>query len=255
MISSDFRTIARKNLDGKWSKSVWMLLAYLLVFFLIYFIQAIFPAPFNFLLSIVILIIEIPLGFGLVMSFVKLYNSEEVYAFDFWNFGFKYFSKSWGITGYIFLKLLVPFILLVISYVLMSFGVIGGSISIILYSSSSGFIFLTFIGAILAIISAIWGATKSFYYLLSYIIAAENENLSAKEVVEESKRLMTGKRAKLFILQLSFIGWAILCVLTFGIGYLWLLPYIQFANIAFYKSLKDDAFEAEVVSEDDNPIK
>ena len=59
MISSDFRTIARKNLDGKWSKSVWMLLAYLLVFFLIYFIQAIFPAPFNFLLSIVILIIEI----------------------------------------------------------------------------------------------------------------------------------------------------------------------------------------------------
>ena len=255
MVSSDFRTIALKNLDGKWSKSVWMLLAYLLIFFILYFIQYLFPKPFNFLLSIAILIIEVPLGFGLVMSFVKLYNSEEVHSFDFWNFGFKNFSKSWGITGYIFLKLLVPFILLVFSYFLMSFGIVGGSISLIMYSSSSGFIFLAFIGVILAIVSAIWGTTKSYYYLLSYIIAAENVNLSSKEVVEESKRLMTGKRAKLFILQLSFIGWAFLCVLTFGIGYLWLLPYIQFANIAFYKSLKDDAFEAEVVSEDDNPIK
>ena len=45
----------------------------------------------------------------------------------------------------------------------------------------------------------------------------------------------TEKRGKLFCLQLSFIGWAILVACTLGIGYLWLVPYIQLAIIAFYK--------------------
>ena len=49
---------------------------------------------------------------------------------------------------------------------------------------------------------------------------------------------MTGNRAKLFWLQLSFIGWAILSVFTLGIGYLWLAPYMQMATIAFYKHLE-----------------
>ena len=52
---------------------------------------------------------------------------------------------------------------------------------------------------------------------------------------------MTGKRGKLFCLQFSFIGWAILATLTLGIGFLWLIPYIQFATISFYKSLTSDS--------------
>ena len=81
--------------------------------------------------------------------------------------------------------------------------------------------------------------------------------LTAKEAVEKSKELMTGNRAKLFWLELSFIGWAILAAVTFGIGYLWLLPYIQFATIAFYKFVSGDNsnVEAKVVTENNgNPI-
>ena len=44
---------------------------------------------------------------------------------------------------------------------------------------------------------------------------------------------MTGNRWKLFCLEFSFIGWAILATLTLGIGFLWLIPYIQVAEIAF----------------------
>ena len=68
---------------------------------------------------------------------------------------------------------------------------------------------------------------------------------------------MIGNRAKLFWLELSFIGWAILVAITLGIGYLWLIPYIQFATIAFYKfvSSNNSNVEAEVVTENnDNPI-
>lgn len=93
----------------------------------------------------------------------------------------------------------------------------------------------TLVGAILLVASLIWSITKSYYYQLSYIVSAEKPELSSKEAVKESEKLMAGKRGKLFCLQLSFIGWAILAIFTFGIGYLWLVPYTQFAIIAFYK--------------------
>lgn len=60
---------------------------------------------------------------------------------------------------------------------------------------------------------------------------------------------MQGKRSKLFFLQLSFIGWAILAVFTFGIGYLWLLPYMQFATIAFYDFVAGNDITAEVIQD------
>ena len=43
---------------------------------------------------------------------------------------------------------------------------------------------------------------------------------------------------KLFMLDLSFIGWAILSLFTFGIGFFFLQPYVQVAHAAFYEDLK-----------------
>ncbi|MGN1327122.1 MAG: DUF975 family protein, partial [Clostridia bacterium] len=80
--------------------------------------------------------------------------------------------------------------------------------------------------------------------------------LTSKQTVDTSRQLMAGKRGKLFCLQLSFIGWAILAACTLGIGYIWLMPYIQFAMFAFYyyvagKSVTTQPEENVVVSNDD----
>lgn len=48
---------------------------------------------------------------------------------------------------------------------------------------------------------------------------------------------MNGHRWEFFWLQLTFIGWAFLACLTFGIGMLWLIPYIQVSTVAFYDNL------------------
>ena len=48
---------------------------------------------------------------------------------------------------------------------------------------------------------------------------------------------MSGHRGDLFLLELSFIGWAILAVFTLGIGCLWLLPYMQVAKVCFYEEI------------------
>lgn len=253
MVSSDFRKEARLKLTGKWGKAVCIVLASLLVSFAISFVQGLLPETgiIAFIASVAVYAIEIPLTFGILYAFFKLFYGEEVKAFSFWTLGFNNFKKSWGITLRTLLKLIVPFILMVVSYLL----IIGGSITAMSSASvdslsAAGSGFLIIIGIALFIVSAIWFTVKSYYYSLAEYIAFDNPNLTPNECVLKSQELMTNRRGKLFCLQLSFIGWAILATFTFGIGFLWLVPYIQMATIAFYDNAahKNDA-EVEVIEE------
>ena len=262
MISSDFRTEARRKLAGKWEKTALIILAYFAVFFVINFVEGFFPDSTKGLFSIINAVIEIPLGFGLIITLFKVYNDEEVKAFDFLELGFSNFKKSWGITLQTVLKMIVPIILVVVAYIILIVGTAGAVTSTMFSSSSAsaGFTLLTVVGFILLIASMIWAITKSFYYQLAYLVAVENPDMSAKDAVLKSEELMQGNRAKLFYLQLSFIGWAILSAFTFGIGILWLAPYMQFAVITFYKYVSGNTQKVEATVEepskdDDKPIK
>lgn len=81
------------------------------------------------------------------------------------------------------------------------------------------------------------GIMASYSYAMTSYILAEQPELSAGEAITLSKQLMSGNRLRLFCLHLSFIGWELLCVLTLGIGELWLTPYKQAAIAAFYREI------------------
>jgi len=82
------------------------------------------------------------------------------------------------------------------------------------------------------------GIIASISYSLVYYIKLDNPELSASEVISKSKEMMSGHKWDFFVLGLSFIGWAILGIFTFGILYLWLVPYMQVTYANFYNSLK-----------------
>ena len=82
------------------------------------------------------------------------------------------------------------------------------------------------------------GIIASLNYEMTEFILAENPELTAKEALEKSKEMMYGNRWRFFKLQLSFLGWMILSVLTLRIGTLWLTPYSKTAEAAFYRDLK-----------------
>lgn len=235
MISSDFRHEARTKLSGKWGKAVCITLVYVLVAFVFGLIEGLFPDMLKPIVSLAFLVIEIPLAFGFSFAFYKLFNDEEVNIFDFFSLGFNNFKKSWGIALRIVLKIIVPFVLMIVSIILLAFGSAAAVTAGILGAPIGVWGIISFIGFILFIVADIWGITKAYYYMLANFIAFDNLDLTAKEAVEKSQEMMTGKRGKLFILQLTFIGWAILAAFTFGIGYLWLMPYIIFSTFAFYK--------------------
>lgn len=85
------------------------------------------------------------------------------------------------------------------------------------------------------------GIIKSLAYSMTPFILEEKPELSAYDAIKYSEKLMKGHKTELFLLELSFIGWALLCVLTAGIGYLWLIPYIQTTICEFYEDLKKEA--------------
>jgi uncharacterized membrane protein len=78
------------------------------------------------------------------------------------------------------------------------------------------------------------GIIAAFRYSLSFYILADHPEMGIMEALNESKRMMKGNKWKMFCLNLSFIGWGILCVFTLGIGFIWLLPYMEVSFIAFY---------------------
>lgn len=81
------------------------------------------------------------------------------------------------------------------------------------------------------------GIIAGYSYAMTGYILAENPELTASEAIEQSKQLMSGNRFRLFCLRFSFIGWDLLCMLTLGIGELWLRPYKEAAEAAFYREI------------------
>ncbi len=81
------------------------------------------------------------------------------------------------------------------------------------------------------------GIVAGYSYAMTGYILAEDPTLAPSEAIARSKEMMAGNRFRLFCLELSFIGWAILAALTMGIGDLWLTPYRQAATAAFYREI------------------
>jgi uncharacterized membrane protein len=71
-----------------------------------------------------------------------------------------------------------------------------------------------------------------------FYILADNPTLGAVEVLDRSKAMMDGHKAKLFRLYLRFFLLSLLCLLTLGIGYLWLIPYIHVTMAGFYEDIR-----------------
>jgi len=102
-------------------------------------------------------------------------------------------------------------------------------------------------GLLVAIYTFLWsllfvipGIVKGLSYAMTPYILKDNPELKNDAAIERSMAMMNGKKWKLFVLHLSFIGWIILCSFTFGIGFLWLEPYRQTTVAAFYEEVKEE---------------
>ena len=171
-------------------------------------------------------------------------------------------SGNWGIAIGIWVVYLVlgaaiafTFIGPIILSGVLAFGVMAAYLTLVrtkstsfetLFSGFSNFGTTCVVGILQTIFLTLWsllfiipGIVKTYSYSMTYYILRDNPNLSASEAITESRRMMNGYKGKLFCLDLSFIGWFLLCALTFGLLGLYVLPYYNAARARFYEDLKN----------------
>ncbi|MBO5773122.1 MAG: DUF975 family protein [Clostridia bacterium] len=81
------------------------------------------------------------------------------------------------------------------------------------------------------------GIVKAYAYSMAYYIKADHPEYTATQAIDESKKIMNGNKMRLFLLDLSFIGWIIVGALCFGIGMLWVNAYQKATRAEFYRNL------------------
>ena len=219
----ELTSAARTGLSGDWGKSIGVMVVYMLL------IVGVSQAPF--LGPVLQLIFAAPLVVGLHAYFLATVRGEGN-PFGLIFEGFSRFGTSWCahmLVMLIVLAFMIPFIL------------VGIPLMVFVHPDPAIYPSYT-VEALYAILmltlSCFLVLVQMRYYLVLYIVA-DDPSVRAREAVRRSTELMKGNYWRLALLWLRFIGWQLLCVFTFGIGLIWLMPYMSAATSAFYDDLSE----------------
>ena len=79
------------------------------------------------------------------------------------------------------------------------------------------------------------GIIAAYRYRMATYLLIDHPEMSPLECIRASKEMMRGHKGELFVLDLSFIGWAILCVIPFVA--VWVSPYMEVTYCNYYQAL------------------
>ena len=85
------------------------------------------------------------------------------------------------------------------------------------------------------------GMIKYYAYAMTPYIMTEKPDMRISDAITKSRAIMKGHKWQLFLLDLSFIGWMLLSVLTLGLALVYVWPYYNAARAAFYKEINGGA--------------
>ena len=107
---------------------------------------------------------------------------------------------------------------------------------------------------IAALISSVLGLLISLTFGLVYFVMLDDENISMLQALKYTKDMVKSHKRRYLYMQLSFIGMHILGILSFGIGYLWIHPYIMQSTTIFYLDVKGELPEVLEYRKKNGPI-
>jgi len=125
---------------------------------------------------------------------------------------FNVFIFLWSLIG------IIPLILAAIAYTKLYMD-----LALVLYSLA----LLGFIPCFIAM----------FSYSMCYFIIADDYQIGSLQAISKSKRIMKGNKWKLFCLGWRFFWWGLLSIITLGIGFIWLAPYVLISKTKFYDDI------------------
>ena len=165
------------------------------------------------------------------------------------------FSETESFFKYIFLMLIIG-VIVGILFLLAAID-FKSLVSIIFYQSEiskSLAIFLIAFGLLLAAAITLVAAYIAISFSQALFILVDRKEFSVKQILIESFDMMETFMLEYFILAISFIGWILLSILTFGLLFIWVMPYILITLAYFYDIVKKD-YEDYLKEQDKKEIK
>ena len=181
--------------------------------------------------SLYTIFVAAPLQMGYMRFNLDLFKTRKEVSVNRLLYGFQNkYSRSVGagfLMGLIYVGVALRFMLIPIALIIVSWIWMSDLVT-----------FLCLISFFVGVFA--WGIANikvALRYSMCYYLLADHPEMTAREALKASKEMMKGHKWRLFCLRLSFLGWIFLSVLSCGIGLLWVGPYIQAAETAFYREL------------------
>lgn len=95
-------------------------------------------------------------------------------------------------------------------------------------------------GTVLTIVTSVLGYIFALMVSQIFYLYLDDTQKSVPDIFKESMEMMKGHKGRLFYLQVSFIGWLILCLLTLGVLIVYVGPYMEMTFAEFYRNLKHE---------------
>lgn len=234
MTRAELKSDARNQLRGNW---LWAVGLSFVAWFIVYVINDI--GEF------------ISTGNDTVYRTVKYFAGGEIYTVESYNI------NPFGSIFTIVLSILTVVLMWGVTYTILEFRDSGDTPNILkgMFSGyTDGHFSSTLVTSILVgIFTFLWGLLliipgwiKAYSYSMTPYIMKDyytsGKKPKATEAINASRKLMNGHKTDLFILDLSFLGWAILGIISCGIGFLWITPYYRQTKANFYRKLAGDQF-------------
>ncbi len=216
MKSKDFKRISLNQLRGNWLNTIGSLLSAVLCLSAVAILTSLPSNLYKILhpsgmTPPLILIISL-------LGVIILYIAESGIIYGVYKYMLMFVRRGYSESGYIFSGFTSGINTLVRSFLL----IILTNIFIYLWS----------------LLLVIPGIVAALRYSMAFFILADDENIKPIDAIRISKQMTYGHKWRLFKLGLSFIGWLLLCVLTCGIGIIFLAPYVSAAFSNFYEYLR-----------------
>ncbi|CEK36592.1 integral membrane protein,Protein of unknown function (DUF975) (plasmid) [[Clostridium] sordellii] len=212
----ELRTISRNQLRGNWKYPILFTLAYFILIMFLNFLQEKY-----FLIGLLASIISVGISLLVPKFYLEFTKNEGNISLNYLKIPFKKYLNY----------LLFSLILVVIYFAILTpiiFFMLMSEISLVLLS-------------IITLVISIFFAVFSLALMPVPYLMIETD-MKIFELFKVSINMMNGYKWKYFIMMLSFLGWVILSIFTFGIGFLWLYPYVSLTSTNFYNDLKRNVY-------------
>ena len=228
--SKELKRQARETLNNRYGLPM-------LAFLLTQVIVMAISLPFDFMLptnpntsqlliytltTFIISLLSIVLSCGLIKIHLHMARKEETKLGDLFYF-FSHRPDRFLLAGLLMIG--IVFLLMLPAFALTIFSI---------FSHSD---ILLMVMAVVWIITIVILIPVSFSFSLIYYILIEKPEDSLIEIFKESRQLMKGNKWRLFYVNLSFMGMNILSLLSFGLGLLWVGPYMNQTLVEFYRNV------------------